>query len=87
VRRRVLAAEKNLQDYQQAKILVVRSKRLLDLLAPHLPEDRRARAQQALAGCLTAIGNPGVFGVGARPADPAAFARSAAVILASVESP
>jgi hypothetical protein len=86
LRRRISAAAQNLQDYQQAKILVVRSKRFLDLLAPHLPAESRARAQQALAACLAAVGNPGVFGVGATQADPDAFARNAAVVLASVES-
>jgi hypothetical protein len=84
VRRRVTAAGENLQDYQSAKILVVRSKRLLDLVTPQLPEPERARAQQALARCLTAIGNPGVFGVGAAPPDPAAFSSAAAEVIASL---
>jgi hypothetical protein len=71
IERRLEGASQNLGDYQTAKVLVVKSKRFLDLILPPLMEDRKA-AEQALAKVLDAIGNPGVFGVGAKPADAAA---------------
>jgi hypothetical protein len=86
IRRRIAAAGGNLSDYQTAKALVVKSKRFLDLLAPHLGEGPRASAQKALEVCLGAIGNPGVFGVGAAPPDPAAFQRGAADLLRSLDT-
>ena len=52
---------------------MVKSKRFLDLILPSLSEGDRKAAEQALAKVLDAIGNPGVFGVGAKPADAAAF--------------
>jgi hypothetical protein len=87
VRRRIAAAGENIQDYQGAKTLVVRSKRFVDLLSPQLPEPRRASAQKALEDCLAALGNPGIFGVGAAPPDPAAFERAAAELVRSLSTP
>ena len=73
IERRLEGASQNLGDYQTAKVLVVKSKRFLDLILPSLNEGDRNAAEQALAKVLDAIGNPGVFGVGAKPADAAAF--------------
>ena len=63
---------------------MVKSKRFLDLLAPHLAEGPRASAQKAIEVCLAAIGNPGVFGVGAAAPDPAAFQRGSADLMRSL---
>lgn len=73
IERRLEGASQNLGDYQTAKVLVVKSKRFLDLILPSLSEGDRKAAEQALAKVLDAIGNPGVFGVGAKPADATAF--------------
>ncbi|WCE32501.1 hypothetical protein [Vibrio sp. SCSIO 43137] len=72
--RRLDGAEKNLGDYQVAKVLVVKSKLFLDLIMPKLSEANRTKANSAIQGVLASIGNPGVFGVGQAPADPAKFA-------------
>lgn len=71
--RRLDGAENNLADYQVAKVLVVKSKLFLDLLLPKLDDTQRQQAMSAIQGVLSAIGNPGVFGVGQAPADPAVF--------------
>ncbi|MGY3856316.1 hypothetical protein [Aeromonas intestinalis] len=73
IERRLEGAGQNLGDYQTAKVLVVKSKRFLDLILPALSETDRKAADGALAKVLEAIGNPGVFGVGAKTADPEAF--------------
>lgn len=81
IERRLDGAAQNINDYQAAKVLVVKSKRFFDAMAGELPPDNRAKAEAALGQTLAAIGNPGVFGAGRRPADPAAFdvARKAAL--------
>ena len=73
VLRRLDGAKQNLSDYQVAKVLVVKSKLFLDLLTPKLDDEHRVEANQAIQGVLAAIGNPGVFGVGAAPAAPDVF--------------
>lgn len=82
IERRLEGASQNLGDYQTAKVLVVKSKRFLDLILPSLGEGDRKAAEQALARVLDAIGNPGVFGVGAKPADAAAFAEAEKALMA-----
>jgi hypothetical protein len=73
VMRRIEGAEQNITDYQVAKVLVVKSKIFIDLLAADLTAENRKQADKAIRGVLTAIGNPGVFGVGQKPADKAKF--------------
>lgn len=69
VMRRLDGTEQNINDYQVAKVLVVKSKLFIDLLAADLTADNRQQADIAIRGALASIGNPGVFGVGQKPAD------------------
>lgn len=73
VMRRLEGAEQNINDYQVAKVLVVKSKLFIDLLAADLTADNRKQADTAIRGALASIGNPGVFGVGQKPADVTRF--------------
>jgi len=73
VMRRLEGAEQNINDYQVAKVLVVKSKLFIDLLAADLTADNRQKADLAIRGALASIGNPGVFGVGQKPADVTRF--------------
>lgn len=73
VMRRLEGAEQNINDYQVAKVLVVKSKLFIDLLAANLTADNRQKADIAIRGALASIGNPGVFGVGQKPADVTRF--------------
>ena len=73
VMRRLEGAEQNINDYQVAKVLVVKSKLFIDLLAADLTADHRQKADLAIRGALASIGNPGVFGVGQKPADVTRF--------------
>ncbi|WP_039798551.1 hypothetical protein [Aliivibrio logei] len=82
--RRLDGAENNLNDYQVAKVLVVKSKLFLDLLAPKMNGSQRQEATQAIQGALASIGNPGVFGVGKAPADPAEFSKQKALLLNAI---
>lgn len=82
IERRLDGAKQNLGDYQTAKVLVVKSKRFLDVILPSFSEGDRQAADQALARVLDAIGNPGVFGVGAKPADAKAFADAEKALMA-----
>jgi hypothetical protein len=78
--RRINGARDNLKDYQSAKTLVIKAQRFYTAVAADLPADAGKTINTALQQALDAIGNPGVFGVGARPADPAAFATARATI-------
>lgn len=71
--RRLEGGFEQIQDYQTAKGLVVKSKRFLDAMGAEVSPQARAAAEEGLSDCLAAIGNPGVFGVGQRAAEPEAY--------------
>ncbi|MCW9035129.1 MAG: hypothetical protein OQJ97_12980 [Rhodospirillales bacterium] len=81
---RLSAGAKHLDDYQLAKVLVVKSKRFFDSMAGNLSGVQREAAEKGLRQCLVAIGNPGVFGVGQKPADPEAYQKAMSAVLAAL---
>lgn len=81
IERRINGAEDDLQDYQTAKVLVVKAQRFYAAVAADLDPAASKTIDDALRRALSAIGNPGVFGVGAKKTDPAAFAEARADIL------
>lgn len=85
VMRRLDGAEQNIADYQVAKVLVVKSKLFIDLLAADLTAENRQKADTAIRGALASIGNPGVFGVGQKPADLARFIECRTDLQAALE--
>jgi hypothetical protein len=81
IERRITGARDNLKNYQAAKVLVVKAKRFCTAIAGDLPPEASAAIADALPKALDAVGNAGVFGVGARKPDPTAFAAARAGIL------
>src|SRR5579862_1317860 len=80
IERRINGARDNLNDYQTAKVLVVKAQRFYAAVAADLAPDASKALAAALPRALDAIGNPGVFGVGARKPDSAAFTAARADI-------
>ncbi len=73
IQSRLHTAYSKLSNHQVAKVLVVKNKLFLDLLAPKLDRTNRENSMKAMQALLASVGNPGVFGVGRKPADPKAF--------------
>lgn len=84
IERRINGARDNLGNYQTAKVLVVRAQRFYTAIAADLTPEASAQVKEGLEKALDAVGNPGVFGVGARKPDPAAFAAARTEILEAV---
>lgn len=80
IERRINGARDNINDYQTAKVLVVKAQRFYTAVAADLAPDASKMLAAALSRALDAIGNPGVFGVGARKPDSAAYAAARADI-------
>jgi hypothetical protein len=81
IRRRLAGGRQNLTNYQTAKILVVKAERFYTAIAGDLPPDRRQPVEDGLRKALDAVGNPGVFGVGAHSPDPAAYDQATQKVL------
>lgn len=73
IERRLNGAKANLKDYQTAKVLVVKAKLFFDAFSGDLDPAKRKTADAGLSQALEAIGNPGIFGAGSKPANPEAF--------------
>lgn len=80
IRRRIDGAQKSFADYQTAKVLVVKAQRFFAAVAADLAPEASKAVGDGLKRALDALGNPGVFGVGAKKADAAAFAAARADI-------
>ncbi len=63
------AAEVEIAKYQIARVLVLKSKKVYDLISVGLSPEQRDESDQLLINCLYAVGKPGVFGVGSVPLD------------------
>ena len=86
IKRRLNSAEANINDYQKSKILVAKSKRFLDTIIVELDDDEADTAAQSIKRCLKALGNPGVFGAGAVPANLEQFKKSKQALFESLSS-
>lgn len=70
--RRFSYAGKALDDYAGSKMLLAKARATYETLSPFVPsKDKEYR--QAFEDALTALGNPGLFGVGKKEVDPEAF--------------
>lgn len=85
--RRLNGARDNIDDYAAAKLLVVAANRFYTAVAADLdPKASQIIAAQMIVA-IDAVGNPGLLGVGSRPADPAAFDASRAAITSALRQP
>lgn len=85
--RRLAGAGDNLNDYQTAKTLVVKAQRFYTAIAGDLDPDVSRKIGEDFKTALDAVGNPGVFGVGAKKPDPEAFAMAKKAIFEALGHP
>jgi hypothetical protein len=84
--RRFTYANDAVNDYSQAKLLLAKAKGTYDALQPYVKND--ALHKQIVAAfdeALTALGNPGLFGVGEKPIDPDTFKTKTSFILGKMK--
>ncbi|MFC5703956.1 hypothetical protein ACFPVX_21925 [Cohnella faecalis] len=82
--RRFTYAKKDLGDYAGAKLLLAKAKATYDVLAPYLSSGTD-EINQAFDDALEALGNPGLFGVGKKEADPDVFKKKVDFVYAKVK--
>ncbi|MBO8163505.1 MAG: hypothetical protein H0Z34_07250 [Brevibacillus sp.] len=64
INRRLNYAEKQFDDYAQAKLLLAKGRGTLNVLSPYINAGTSKQAYDAFDKALAALGNPGLFGVG-----------------------
>ena len=85
IENRLNKAYKDLDNYQVAKVLVMKSKLYLDILFPALDRSKKVDALNAMSAILKAVGNPGVFGVGQKAANPEVFKQQQDVLFSALQ--
>lgn len=69
IERRLDGGLKNISDFNIAKVMMAKANKFYKLLSSNLEFETNKALKKALKNCTTAIGNPGLFGVGAKPKD------------------
>lgn len=80
VERRLGYAEEQFADYAKAKLLLAKGRGAFQVLSPHVDKAVSAKVFTAFDRALAALGNPGLFGVGAVPANKQEFLAQANLI-------
>lgn len=85
--RRFEYAIKDINDYTKVKLLLTKAKSTYETLEPYIDDtDKVKTAKQDFEVALEALGNPGLFGVGEKEAEPAVFKEKVTSIYSSVKS-
>ncbi|MEM9223692.1 MAG: hypothetical protein AAGB11_15025 [Pseudomonadota bacterium] len=87
VDRRLSGAQKNIGTYQTASTLVVTAQAFYSAMAGDLPAETQKTISKEMQAALDAVGKPGVFGYGAKPADPAALKAAYTAIMGALRPP
>lgn len=81
IERRLVGAQNNINNYQTASTLVVSAQAFYSAMAADLPAATQRTISAQMQVALDAVGKPGVFGYGAKPADPAGLKAAKDAIL------
>lgn len=73
IQRRLDGGLKNIDNFNVAKVMLAKANKFYKLLSSNLDFKTNKVLKKALKNCTKAIGNPGLFGVGARPKDVEAY--------------
>lgn len=82
--RRFKYAIKDVEDYAAAKLLLAKAKATYDTLSPYM-KSGSTEINQAFEDALNALGNPGLFGVGKKEAQPEVFEEKVNFIYSKVK--
>ena len=67
IQRRLDGGLKNIDNFNIAKVMLAKADKFYKLLSVSLDKEFDTKLREALFQCTDSIGNPGLFGVGAKP--------------------
>ncbi len=70
IQRRLDGGLKNIKQFNIAKVMLAKANKFFKILSPSLEKTTNEKLSEAIKNCVQFIGNPGLFGVGAKPAKP-----------------
>ncbi|MCP4969296.1 MAG: hypothetical protein GY932_01730 [Arcobacter sp.] len=69
IERRLDGGLKNINEFNVAKVMLAKADKFYKILSVSLEEEKNKELKNRIKKCIKAIGNPGLFGVGAKPAN------------------
>ncbi|WP_324172929.1 hypothetical protein [Sulfurimonas sp.] len=85
IQRRIDGGLQNIKTYNVAKVMVLKAKKFYNLLAVSLDNKTNKRLESAINNCIRAIGNPGLFGVGSKPANKNDYIKNQKIIIEVIQ--
>ncbi|MGE5701372.1 MAG: hypothetical protein ACM32O_02480 [Clostridia bacterium] len=85
VERRLKSAEKEFADYAKAKLMLAKGRGTFAVLDSAVGDAASKKVYDAFDKALTALGNPGLFGVGVVPANKQEFQAQTNVIISTIK--
>ena len=86
VQRRVDGGLQNIDTFNVAKVMLAKANKFYKLLSPSLNAKKAKELKTALKACTKAIGNPGLFGVGARKANKEDYMKNQRKVIEIIQS-
>ncbi len=76
IQRRLDGGLKNINQFNIAKVMLAKANKFYKILSVSLDKQTDEKLKVAIKNCVNAIGNPGLFGVGAKPKNLEAYKKN-----------
>ncbi len=86
LQRRIEGGLSNIKTFNIAKVMLVKANKFYKLLSSSLDVNTDKKLKIALKECMMAIGNPGLFGVGAKPINKKNYKKNQKIIIDIIQT-
>lgn len=86
IQRRLDGGLENINNFNIAKVMLAKADKFYRLLSPSLEKELDKKLKDALLKCTDSIGNPGLFGVGAKPVNKEEYIQNQEIIIELLKS-
>lgn len=86
VQRRIDGGFQNIKTFNISKVMLAKANKFYKLLSVSLDKDKDKKLKAAIKNCMGAIGNPGLFGVGAKKPNKEEYSKNQKVIIDIIQS-
>ncbi len=86
IQRRLDGGLENIKKFNVAKVMLAKADKFYKILAVSLSKEQDAKLKVAIKSCIEAIGNPGLFGVGAKPINIEVYKKNQAIAIEVLKS-
>jgi hypothetical protein len=86
IQRRIAGGLKNIKTFNVAKVMLAKANKFYKLLSVSLDDKTNRELKKAIKTCMNSIGNPGLFGVGSKPANKENYIKNQKIIINIIQS-